>query len=56
VAATVVMVVVGGSLLEFGENGRFRSSLDPLLIGLPLGWGAIAVSRWWRQRAARLPS
>jgi hypothetical protein len=52
VAATVAMVVVGGSLLEFGENGRFRSSLDPLLIALPLGWGVTALPRWWRQRTA----
>jgi hypothetical protein len=54
VTATTAFVVLGGSLIEFGENGRFRSSLDPLLIGLPLGWGAIALQRRWRQRAARL--
>jgi hypothetical protein len=45
VAATVALVVLGGCLIEFGENGRFRSSLDPLLIGLPLGWVVQAVSR-----------
>jgi hypothetical protein len=50
VAATAAVVVVGGSLLEFGENGRFRSSLDPLLIALPLGWATTAVQQWWRQR------
>jgi hypothetical protein len=55
VAATAAMVVVGGALLEFGENGRFRSSLDPLLIALPLGWGAIAIPRLWR-RVARGPA
>jgi hypothetical protein len=31
---TVLAVVVGGSLIELGENGRFRSMLDPLLFGL----------------------
>lgn len=50
VAATVAVVLVGGVLVEFGENGRFRSSLDPLLIALPLGWCTLAVRRW---RAAR---
>jgi hypothetical protein len=50
VAATFAFVVVGGSLIEFGENGRFRSSFDPLLIALPLGWGAVVAPRWWRQR------
>jgi hypothetical protein len=53
VAATFAFVVVGGSLIEFGENGRFRSSFDPLLIALPLGWGAVVASRRWRQRAPR---
>lgn len=36
-ASFVVMVVVVGDLLEFGENGRFRSMLDPLLVALPSG-------------------
>jgi len=33
---TVVVIVLGSSLVEFGENSRFRSSVDPLLIALPL--------------------
>jgi hypothetical protein len=33
---TVVVIVLGASLVEFGENSRFRSSVDPLLIALPL--------------------
>jgi len=44
---TALMVVVGGALLEYGENGRFRAVLDPLLVGLPLGAA-------WRVAADRL--
>jgi hypothetical protein len=29
---TVLFVVVGGDLVEFGENGRFRTMLDPLVV------------------------
>ena len=32
----VVLVILVGDLIEFGENGRFRSMLDPLLVALPL--------------------
>lgn len=32
----LLVVVVVADLLEFGENGRFRSSMDPILVGLPL--------------------
>jgi hypothetical protein len=28
---TVLFAIVGGDLVELGENGRFRSMLDPLL-------------------------
>jgi hypothetical protein len=45
VAGTALLVVVGGDLVEFGENGRFRAMLDPLLIALPLAWLAQAVQR-----------
>jgi hypothetical protein len=31
---TVAVVVLGGDLIELGENGRFRAMLDPLLFGL----------------------
>lgn len=54
-ASFVVMVVVVGDLLEFGENGRFRSMLDPLLVALPLGAAARLIagrSRWARPRSA----
>jgi Glycosyltransferase family 87 len=51
VAVLVLYVVVGGTLVEFGENGRFRSSLDPLLIALPLAWAATAAQNWWRRRS-----
>lgn len=36
VGLTAAMVVVGGALVEFGENGRFRSALDPLVVALAL--------------------
>lgn len=52
VTSTVAVIVVGGALIEFGENGRFRSSLDPLLVALPLSWAAVAVQRRWADRAA----
>lgn len=32
---TVVVVLFGSSLVELGENGRFRAALDPLLVALP---------------------
>jgi hypothetical protein len=34
VGITVAFVVVGGDLVELGENSRFRSMLDPLLFGM----------------------
>lgn len=49
-AATVLFVVVGGSAIEYGENGRFRSSLDPLLVTLPAGWVAGQVGARRRAR------
>ena len=39
---TVAVVVLGSSLVEFGENARFRAALDPLLVALPLA----ALVRW----------
>ncbi len=36
VAFTVAFVVVGGDLVEVGENSRFRAVVDPLLVALPL--------------------
>jgi hypothetical protein len=36
VAFTVGFVIVGGDLVEFGENSRFRTTVDPLLVALPL--------------------
>lgn len=51
VAVTAVMLVLGSALLEFGENGRFRALLDPLLVALPLGVAARRVtSRFDRAR------
>lgn len=49
VGGYLVAILVVGDLLEFGENGRFRTPLDPLLIGLPLA----AAVRWWSARQER---
>jgi hypothetical protein len=45
VAGTLATVIVGGDLVEMGENNRFRTSVDPLLIALPLAWVTLAVQR-----------
>ena len=45
VAGTVAVVVLGGDLVEIGENTRFRSTIDPLLIAFPLGALVLAVQR-----------
>ena len=37
VTGTALLVIVVGNLIEFGENGRFRATLDPFLVALPLG-------------------
>ncbi len=47
------LVIVVGDLIEFGENGRFRSMLDPLLVALPLAALARIVSA---RRATTSPS
>jgi len=52
VAWTTAVVILGGDLIEFGENGRFRSTLDPLLIALPLAALAQAISRIRARRHA----
>jgi hypothetical protein len=45
VAFTTAVIVLGGDLIEFGENGRFRATLDPLLLALPLAALALVVQR-----------
>ena len=47
------LVIVVGDLIEFGENGRFRSMLDPLLVALPVAALARIVSA---RRAKTSPS
>jgi hypothetical protein len=49
---TVLVVVLGSSLVEFGENSRFRATVDPLLIALPLA----ALIRLVRARRAEPPT
>jgi hypothetical protein len=43
VTFTAAVIIVGGDLIEFGENGRFRATVDPLLIALPLASLALLV-------------
>jgi len=45
VAFTTAVIVLGGDLIEFGENGRFRATLDPTLLALPLAALALVVQR-----------
>jgi hypothetical protein len=57
VAWTTAVVILGGDLIEFGENGRFRSTLDPLLVALPLAALAQAVTGFRaRRRAENAPA
>ena len=49
VGFTVLLVIVGGALLEFGENGRFRAMVDPLIVALTLG----SLASWARRTTAR---
>ncbi|MCU1354464.1 MAG: hypothetical protein JWM05_3673 [Acidimicrobiales bacterium] len=47
--ANVLFIVVATTALELGENNRFRSVADPLVLVL-VSWLA---SRWWTRRGAR---
>jgi hypothetical protein len=55
VTFTIAFVVVGGDLVEFGENSRFRTTVDPLLVALPLAslWKLVRARR--TRRAAGSP-
>jgi hypothetical protein len=57
-ASMVAMVVLVGDLVEFGENGRFRSMLDPLLVALPAGgaWRLVSDRRRARRRGPSAPA
>ncbi len=46
------LVILVGDLIEFGENGRFRSMLDPLLVALPLAALARMMRAHLGQRSA----
>lgn len=50
VGGTYLLVVLGGSLVELGENGRFRSMLDPVVLVLVIGGGAQC---WRAHRSAK---
>jgi hypothetical protein len=52
VAFTVGLVILGGDLVEFGENSRFRTTVDPLLVALPLAAAARTVGARWSTRRA----
>lgn len=51
VASMVGMAVVVSGLVELGENDRFRATVDPFLVALPLGLAARAVADRWPGRA-----
>jgi Glycosyltransferase family 87 len=50
---TILFVVLGGDLVELGENFRFRSMLDPLVLALGVSVVAdlVARARRWRRLA-----
>lgn len=52
VSFTTAVIILGGDLIEFGENGRFRSTLDPLLVTMPLASLALVVRHARERRAA----
>jgi hypothetical protein len=47
---TILFVVFGGDLVEFGENTRFRSMLDPLVLVLAVGVAADLIARFRPRR------
>jgi hypothetical protein len=49
-AWTTAWVVLAGDLLEIGENGRFRATIDPLLVALPLAAVLLAGRRLVQSR------
>ena len=52
VSMTTAVIILGGDLIEFGENGRFRSTLDPLLVAMPLASLALVAQHRRQGRAA----
>lgn len=56
VTATVAVVVLGGDLVEIGENTRFRAMVDPLLIAFPLASLALAARHRLRPDDAEPPA
>ena len=50
---TVAFVVLGGDLVELGENGRFRAMLDPLVVVLVMRAVVEVVRDVRRYRLAR---
>lgn len=54
VGLCVVLIVLVGDLIEFGENGRFRALVDPLLVAVPLA-GLVRLVTGRRHRAGADP-
>lgn len=48
IASVVGVAVILTGLIEWGENDRFRSTVDPFLLGFPL----LLICRWVRSLAA----
>jgi hypothetical protein len=55
VGFTVAFVIVGGDLVEFGENSRFRTTVDPLLVALPLA-SLVKTVKTVKGRRSRTPA
>jgi hypothetical protein len=50
---TILFVVFGGDLVELGENARFRTMLDPLVLVLAVSVAADLIDRFRQRRALR---
>jgi hypothetical protein len=48
---TILFVILGGDLVELGENARFRWMLDPLVLALAVGVTADLINRFRLRRA-----
>jgi hypothetical protein len=47
---TIVFVVFGGDLVELGENARFRSMLDPLVLVIAASVAVDLIARFRHRR------
>ncbi|MBK6311351.1 MAG: glycosyltransferase family 39 protein [Candidatus Microthrix sp.] len=55
VLITQITIIIGGAAVEFGENGRFRAVLDPLVCSLALVLLVRMSMRAWRALGPVIP-